>query len=77
MNPHTHNCDVIYDGKIDMKDIGTTARHFGETDPQLSSLPENRTLWEDNIYTLLGSIYLGNYVEKSLASVIIIAFRHH
>jgi hypothetical protein len=31
--PHNPNCDVIHDGKIDMKDIGTTARHFGEIDP--------------------------------------------
>ncbi len=31
--PHNPNCDVIYDGKIDMRDVGTVARHFGETDP--------------------------------------------
>jgi len=31
--PHTPNCDIIYDGKIDMRDIGLIARHFGETDP--------------------------------------------
>jgi hypothetical protein len=25
------NADIINDGKIDLKDIGTAARHFGET----------------------------------------------
>ena len=31
--PHSPICDVVQDLKIDMKDIGTVARHFGETDP--------------------------------------------
>jgi len=31
--PHSPNCDIVYDGKIDMKDIGLVARNFGKTDP--------------------------------------------
>jgi len=31
--PHSPNCDVIYDGKIDMKDIRTVAKEFGKIDP--------------------------------------------
>lgn len=27
------NCDVVYDLKIEMRDVGTIARHFVETDP--------------------------------------------
>jgi len=31
--PHSPNCDIIYDGKINIRDVSAVARHFGEEDP--------------------------------------------
>ena len=34
LNPNYNpNCDIIYDRKIDMKDVAIVAIHFGEIDP--------------------------------------------
>ncbi len=30
--PHGPNCDIVFDGKIDIKDIAIVAKHFGEVD---------------------------------------------
>jgi hypothetical protein len=27
------NCDIYYDGKIDMKDVAAVAKNFGKIDP--------------------------------------------
>jgi hypothetical protein len=27
------NCDIVYDLKIDVKDISTVAKRYGQTDP--------------------------------------------